>query len=99
MGKHSSIHDFNRNQMTNLVFILLSVFIFTLTNCYWHNSWDGRLSFVCPRKNNIYGAIKRMESYHDIRKEDRRWHFECSYVLVLEVQKAGHCAWTGWLNN
>ena len=20
-------------------------------------------------------------------------------VLVLEVQKAGHCAWTGWLNN
>jgi len=95
MGKHSSIHDFNRNQMTNLVFILLSVFIFTLTNCYWHNNWDGRLSFVCPRKNNIYGAIKRMESYHDNRKEDRRWHFECSY----EVQKAGHCAWTGWLND
>ena len=31
--------------------------------------------------DNIYGAIKRMESYHDNRKEDRRWHFECSYGI------------------
>jgi len=96
MGKHSSIQDFNRNQIMNLDSLFLLVFIFTLTNCYWHNSWDGELRFVCPIKNNVYGAIKRMESYQSHKGfGDRRWHFECSY----DVQNTRNCYNSGWLND
>jgi len=93
MGISSQKH-FNRNQMMNLVFIFLSIFTFTLTNCYWSNNYDGRLSFLCPVRDGKYGAIRRMESHHSNHHEDRKWHFECSY----DVQKAGKCHWTDWVN-
>jgi len=80
--------------MMHLLFLLLSVFISTLTKCYWINGWDAGLAFHCPIRDNKHGAIKRIESYHSNHHEDRRWHFECSY----DVQRAGHCHWTGWLN-
>jgi len=93
----SSSHKyFNRNLMMNMVFLFLLFFTFTLANSYWHNGWDGGLTYVCPVKNGKHhGAIKMMESYHDNHREDRRWHFECSY----DVQRAERCHWTDWINN
>ena len=39
----------------------------------WKNDWDQPLNFECGAGQYIY----RMKSYHDNKKEDRRWDFEC----------------------
>ncbi|KAL8561477.1 hypothetical protein ACOMHN_011159 [Nucella lapillus] len=46
-----------------------------VTSCYftgWANDWDGRMDFTVPDDKILRGMI----SYHDNRREDRRFQFE-----------------------
>jgi len=47
------------------------------TSHTWENDWDNELSFNCPS-----GAITRLMSHHDNRKEDRQWKFGCSSLCT-----------------
>jgi hypothetical protein len=59
----------------------------------WKNSWDGGLSYTCPSNQVLHG----IQSYHDNRREDRRWKFQCCRVSSgVSVQRKG---WTGFLND
>ncbi|KAK7149877.1 hypothetical protein R3I94_009253 [Phoxinus phoxinus] len=55
------------------------------------NDFDQPLNFECPPHHIITG----MSSYHDNRKEDRRWQFHC-------CRSNGHCTasceWTTYVN-
>jgi len=55
----------------------------------WINGWDHGFTYSCPRNQVIVG----MKSYHDNRKEDRRWQVLCSGFKNLSVRKGG---WPGW---
>eukprot|EP00666_Eupelagonemidae_sp_cell4sb_P012721 gene12721-21265_t len=39
----------------------------------WANSWDGAMNYTCPHNKVMCG----LESYHDNRKEDRRFKVKC----------------------
>jgi len=41
------------------------------------NGWDSLLNFQCSK----YGVIVGVSSYHDHRREDRRWKFRCAELL------------------
>merc|ERR1712139_164232 len=40
----------------------------------WVNNWDGYFAYSCPHNMAITGLM----SFHDNRKEDRRWRIKCS---------------------
>lgn len=53
--------------------------------CHWTgyvNNWDDPFNYNCP--NN--GYITGMSSYHDNKKEDRRWQFRCCRVTCYHTQ-------------
>jgi len=60
------------------------------TSGNWVNGWDNALSFNCPS-----GAISRLMSHHDNRKEDRQWKFGCSSLCT----SLSHGIQSGWVNN
>ncbi|GFO33132.1 hemagglutinin/amebocyte aggregation factor [Plakobranchus ocellatus] len=70
-------------------------------DCLWTgyvNGWDAVMNFVCPRDYLITG----LQSYHDNRREDRRFKFKCctqkgyqTYSCSLTPYKNG---WDGPLN-
>jgi len=41
------------------------------------NDWDGKLKYQCPAANQ---AIVGLSSYHDNKKEDRRWKVRCGEI-------------------
>jgi len=57
------------------------------------NNWDHPLTFVCPDNQ----ALERVYSYHDNRREDRRWRFGCCVVSSNAYLKRG--GWTNEVNN
>jgi len=44
----------------------------------YKNDWDSKLDYECPNSNTVVVGIK---SYHDNKKEDRRWKFKCAELL------------------
>jgi len=44
----------------------------------WANVWDGAMNFECPQGE----GISKIKSYHDNRREDRRWEFTCKTMSM-----------------
>uniref|UniRef100_A0A6I8T2I0 Hemagglutinin/amebocyte aggregation factor n=1 Tax=Xenopus tropicalis TaxID=8364 RepID=A0A6I8T2I0_XENTR len=64
-------------------------------SCNWTNyvnDFDQELNFTCPTGSVLSG----MESYHDNKKEDRRWKFRCCQG---EVAVAQNCTWSDYVND
>jgi len=61
------------------------------------NSWDRSLNFRCASFEVLVG----LESYHDNRKEDRRWKARCATLNTEEVATGivGQRHSTGYVNN
>jgi len=58
----------------------------------WRNSWDRDMTFSCPSRAVLNG----IQSYHNNRKEDRRWQFKCCNLpsnVYVERRE------THWINN
>ncbi|CAH2276564.1 hemagglutinin amebocyte aggregation factor-like [Pelobates cultripes] len=63
-------------------------------NCNWSgyiNNFDEEFEFTCPFGSVLNG----MSSYHDNKKEDRRWNFLC---CLGEVQVVKKCKWSDYVN-
>uniref|UniRef100_A0A8C4X1U0 Si:dkey-14d8.7 n=2 Tax=Eptatretus burgeri TaxID=7764 RepID=A0A8C4X1U0_EPTBU len=63
--------------------------------CYetnYVNWFDERILFKCPPNWVISG----LHSYHDNKREDRRWRFRCCKQEGVNLHS---CKWTGYLNN
>ncbi|MEE6477739.1 hypothetical protein FKM82_011612 [Ascaphus truei] len=65
------------------------------SSCYWTgyiNNFDEAFDFTCPFGSVLSG----MDSYHDNKKEDRRWKFYC---CSGEVAIGHSCKWSGYVNS
>ncbi|XP_072001336.1 hemagglutinin/amebocyte aggregation factor-like [Engystomops pustulosus] len=63
--------------------------------CSWSgdvNHFDKQFQYLCPNGAVISG----MGSYHDNKKEDRRWKYLCCFG-EKKVQK--NCKWTNYVND
>jgi len=58
----------------------------------WVNNWDAYFAYTCPTNKAIVG----MYSYHDNRKEDRRWRFYCAGFHGVGFRAGG---WPNWQTN
>merc|ERR1712046_74339 len=58
----------------------------------WINNWDAQWHYDCP--NNM--AVMGMISYHDNRKEDRRWRISCASFHGIAISRDN---WPGWQTN
>lgn len=68
----------------------------TNMHCYWTgyvNNWDQLLHFECRANYMISGV----SSYHDNRREDRRWRFKCCKDPNLKRYISAR-RWTGYVN-
>ncbi|XP_040201655.1 hemagglutinin/amebocyte aggregation factor-like [Rana temporaria] len=68
---------------------------FSTASCSWTgyvNDFDQEFSFICPFGSVISG----MQSYHDNKREDRRWSFLCCQG---ENQVTRNCKWSDYANN
>uniref|UniRef100_F7A0W1 Uncharacterized protein n=1 Tax=Xenopus tropicalis TaxID=8364 RepID=F7A0W1_XENTR len=62
--------------------------------CYWTgyvNDFDQEFTFTCASGAVLTG----MDSYHDNKREDRRWQFLCCQG---EVPVDRLCTWSGYVN-
>ncbi|KAM4748684.1 hemagglutinin/amebocyte aggregation factor-like [Rhinophrynus dorsalis] len=65
------------------------------SSCSWTgfvNDFDQELSYVCPFGSVLSG----LDSYHDNKREDRRWKFYCCQG---EVAVNSNCKWSGYVND
>ncbi|CAN2390959.1 Dermatopontin, partial [Pristimantis euphronides] len=63
--------------------------------CSWSsyaNDFDEEFTFICPFGSVLSG----MESYHDNKREDRRWKFLCCQGDKAVQQ---NCKWSGYVND
>ncbi|NP_001106323.1 uncharacterized protein LOC100127280 precursor [Xenopus laevis] len=63
--------------------------------CNWTdyiNDFDQELNFTCP----LGSVVSGIQSYHDNKKEDRRWKFLCCQG---EVAVAQNCTWGDYVND
>ena len=80
----------------NIVHCYLNkLYIFTeeTARAQWQNEWDQPLSVHCQHNNQAFYQVK---SYHDNRREDRRWQWNCRTVLTNTL--FSNCHWTSWVN-
>ena len=66
----------------------------TVGKCVWSgyvNDWDAPLMYMCPTNYLLTGV----SSYHDNRREDRRWKFRC---CRFSGRSPYNCAVSGWVN-
>ncbi|XP_069823590.1 hemagglutinin/amebocyte aggregation factor-like [Dendropsophus ebraccatus] len=64
-------------------------------NCYWSdyvNDFDLPFDYTCPFGSVLSGV----NSYHDNRREDRRFKFYCCSGNVAINR---HCQWSGYMND
>ena len=71
----------------------LDIFTEETAQAQWQNGWDQRLNVRCRNNQAFY----RVKSYHDNRRKDRRWQWNCR--TVLKNTKFTNCQWTGWQND
>ncbi|KAM4677931.1 hemagglutinin/amebocyte aggregation factor-like isoform 1-T1 [Discoglossus pictus] len=64
------------------------------SSCYWTgyvNDFDQPFDFVCPFGSVLSG----MDSFHDNKREDRRWRFLC---CSGEISVSKDCKWSNYVN-
>lgn len=66
------------------------------SRCKWSNyvnNFDGTLRYSCPEN---YPIIAGTRSYHDNRREDRRFKYRCCHGNTS--CRRTRCSWSGWIN-
>ena len=96
MRRLRSIHDNGKEDRLWQVYCgKTSTNVAATQSCLWTgfvNDWDRPLVFQCPGNRLISG----MMSYHDNKKEDRRFRFRC---CAVPGRSPNNCAWTGYVND
>ena len=71
----------------------LHIFTEETAQAQWQNEWDKPLNVRCNNNQAFY----QVKSYHDNRREDRRWEWKCR--TVLRDTKFKNCKLTDWQND
>merc|ERR1712121_153850 len=82
----------SRSERTFSMFRLALVTALVAVALGWQNNWDARHYMYCRNGQHI----RRLRSYHDNHREDRRWQADCGDIANVKADQS--CVWSGYVN-